>query len=375
MNDFHEFTTRVLKRIRSYWNELRSPVRIRLRTDDGILLAKRLALYLRSGVPIAQALALMQEDAATSNSARVLEAVAADVNRGLKLSSALSQFPRVYGTFHANLIAIGEASGTLPENLHYLAELLTRRKHLRQKVLSAMVYPGIIMVGTILVSGFLVFYAFPKILPLLKGFHTKLPFTTRLLIGLYSGLTRHALFLGALLACVCIGILYLWHKPGVRKRAALIQLHIPLLNSLSRSYYLASIFRTLATLLQSGIRLEAALALTADGLSASMYRESLNTIRTSVLQGSRVSTHVRAYPSLYPSTVRQLIALGEATGRLRESCSTIAEIYEERLDELTRTLSVLVEPALMIGMGCVVGFVALAIITPIYGLTQNLNVH
>ncbi len=231
------------------------------------------------------------------------------------------------------------------------------------------------MLGTISVSGFLTLYAFPKMIPLFKGFHAKLPFTTRVLIGISDACTKHGLLIFACFAVAVTGVVMLLRKPRIRRRIQFLGTRLPLISQVTISYYLANINRTLSLLLKSGMRIEASLLLASDGLSHAPYKESLERVRVGIIEGTRVSANLRKEPVLYPAVVTQLISAGEITGNLRESFSSVADIYEDRLDELTRTLSTLVEPALMLVMGLIVGFVALAIITPIYGLTQNITTH
>ncbi|MDB5245561.1 MAG: type secretion system domain, type pilus assembly protein PilC [Parcubacteria group bacterium] len=351
------------------------PRRMRIRSDERILFAKRLALYLRSGIPIVQALALMVEDTKTGNHITLLRAVTTEVTQGRTLSQALGAFPKAYTAFHTNLIAVGEASGTLADNLNYLAQLLERKAHLNRKIVSALVYPAIIMLGTLAVSGFLVLYAFPKMIPLFRGFHATLPFTTRVLIGISDLIARHGLLLLLGFALIVASLVFFLRKPRIRRCLQFINIRIPLIASLTTFYYLSAIHRTLALLLESGMRIEASLLLAGDGLANAPYKESLEHIRRSIVEGNLVSVAMRTEQRLYPAIVTQLVSAGEKTGNLKESFKTIADIYEDHLDELTRTLSTLVEPALMLVMGLIVGFVALAIITPIYGLTQNITVH
>ncbi len=212
-------------------------------------------------------------------------------------------------------------------------------------------------------------------IPLFRGFHAQLPFPTRVLISISDLVTKHGFLLLICFVIAATGLVYLLRKPHIYRRLEFLSIRLPLFKNLITFYYLAAIHRTLALLLESGMRIEAALLLACDGLTHAPYKESLEQIRTSIVEGYRVSAQMRKDPRLYPVVVTQLVSAGEITGTLKESFKTIADLYEERLEELTRTLSTLVEPALMLVMGLVVGFVALAIITPIYGLTQNITVH
>ena len=353
----------------------RKPRFIRFNTTQQALFARRLALYLRSGIPITQALSFMSEDAASRSSRYLFGVLLQVIETGQRLSSALAQFPKQFDSFAIGFVSVGETSGNLSETLERLALSLNKRDQLRRKILSALAYPAIVFCGTIGMTLFLTLYIFPKIIPILSGFGSKLPFTTRVLIGLNELFRDHFLVLITLclvaLVCMVLGL----RNTNVRRILESILLRIPILAPLLQYYAVAMFSRMLSLQLRSGVRILPALTLTQHALPGLLYAEGLEDIESHLAQGQRLSAATRAHERLFPALVSQMIAAGEVTGTLGANLETLADLYEEHLDELTRNLSVLIEPVLMMSMGFVVGFVALAIITPIYGITQNLTLH
>lgn len=326
----------------------------------------RLSLYLRSGIPIREALHLIR-GSARKEDARYLLDVEEAVLSGRPLSEALNRFP----AFETHLVAVGEQSGSLPQNLAYLASLLVRRRVLRRKLLSALIYPCIIVLGSIGVTAFLFLYTFPKILPIFEGLHTSLPFSTRVLIGMSHLVSEHGFVLLLTILVCTSGFLWLTRLPRCRQWLETFIVRVPILRSFVCNYSLSLISRTLSTMLTSGMSFVSALHTI--GSHSRLYQNALREVGVHIHEGERLSVAMSRYPHLFPHTFIELIVAGESTGSLSTSLQTCAEICEEELDEHTRTLTTLIEPVLMITMGLLVGFIAMAIITPIYSMTEHMT--
>ncbi|HEY4489168.1 MAG TPA: type II secretion system F family protein [Candidatus Paceibacterota bacterium] len=344
---------------------------LRMRLTDRIHLYSRLSLYLRSGIPIRETLGLIYGSARKKGDIHILRQVEKAVLHGTSLEHALGSFPNAFPAFETHLIGIGEHSGSLPQNLAYLASLLVRRRTLVRKLRGALLYPCVIVLGTISVTSFLLLYTFPKIVPIFEGLNTPLPLSTRSLILISTLVTEHGLIVFLSFCTLSASIFWLTRLPQVPRYFERMTLRTPLLKELVRGYNLALISRTLSTLLASGITLVAALEHVGSGIRNKEYREALKDVGNRINEGRRLSVAFGVYTMLFPHTFVELIAAGESTGMLSSSLRTSAEAYEEELDESTRILATLIEPGLMIAMGLLVGFIAMAIITPIYSITQN----
>ena len=356
-------------------NILTKPRIVRFGLTQQILLLKRLALYLHSGISLTRGLGFIAEDTRNPSALFVLKVIEETVARGEPLSHGFAQFPRQLDSFVTGFIEAGEVGGALPETLERLADILDKQRLLRKKIVAAFIYPAVIMLGTISMAAFLTLFIFPKILPVLQGFHTTLPFATRVLMAIDSLLTHDWLLLGALIIVLIIAIGISFRQPLFRYRYEQLLIRIPLIGTLYRDYALSTMLHVLALLLHGGIRIIPALVLVRTVVPGTHYSKAISEIELRVAEGQRLSFALKQHPRLFPPVVAQMIAAGESTGTLRENLDSLARLYEEELDDLTKNLTVLIEPVLMIGMGLMVGFVALAIITPIYQVTQNLNVH
>jgi general secretion pathway protein F len=346
-----------------------------LSSTEKILFAKRLSLYLHSGIPIQIALSLILEDTKKKKALLFYKTIQTEVSAGRTLSSALEKFPKTFAPFSITLIHAGEASGRLADNLAHLAKILKRQQALKKQLIGAALYPAIVLVGTLGICSFLVLYAFPKIVPLFKGFHAVLPLPTRIMISISETFKTQGWFILFGLVLTGTALYSLLRIPHVREWFQIILLRVPVVGKVMTSYHIASMCRMLGTLLASGTSLVIALRLTTQGVKNIPYKKSLQMIEQKVQNGMPLTTHMREETRLYPSLALQLLASGEMTGTFPESLTHVASIYEEQLEDLTSQITTLIEPALMIIMGSVVGFVSLAIITPIYGLTQNLTTH
>lgn len=351
---------------------MRNPSRLRVHTSERILFTKRLSLYLRAGIPILEALDLIQDDARGAQS-EIITSLIHDVRHGVPLSQALSIFTRAYHPFHLQLITIGETTGSLPHTLQYLSELITKQSALSRKLTSALIYPAIIALGTVAISSFLILYTFPKISPLFRGLHTQLPFTTRTLIGISTVSSQHPLAIVFTAVFFFVASFYAFRQKNVRRRFDPLLLRVPLISGILTNYCLTRIFYCLALLLRSGVRVDVALSFIGKSISNTAYQQSITAIELSVITGTNLTSALRTFPTLYPSVSAQLIAAGEMTGTLSESAQSVSDLYEQALEEQLQKLTALIEPVLMVSMGFIVGFVALAIISPMYALTQNLS--
>lgn len=335
---------------------------------------KRLAFLINASVPLLDGLSVLREQALTRSHRRVLDQIIADVSQGQSLSRSFSKFPRVFNEFSVSIVKVGEQSGTLSHNLEYLSEELKKKQMLRRKVVGAFIYPALITFATLGITGFLMLYLFPKIAPIFSSMHMDLPLTTQLVMALSNFFQAWGVTLlvsGIVLAIVATFLLKRFrtlHK--LFDRAAM---RLPLVGKVMQYYNMSNMARTLGLLLKSGIKLSDALPITADATTNLVYKAHLVAVAGGVMRGARVSVYLKAHRRHFPDIMTHMVAVGEQSGTLSETLLYLADYYDHEVDEFTKNLSTLIEPALMIFMGVLVGFIAISIITPIYGITQNLH--
>jgi type II secretory pathway component PulF len=347
---------------------LRFPIR------EQITFSKRLAMILNSGVAIREGL-LMLDSGGSPSVKYILERITDDVSRGISLANALASFEQLVGAFTVNIVRVGETSGMLPGNLAYLSEELKKKETLRKKVFGALIYPAIIVFATVGISLVLTVYIFPKITPIFQGFKKQLPLSTRILIGISNFLIHDGLLLACLVIIAGIGCVFLLRMSRPRHVADFVILTLPIIGRLSRSYNLANITRTMSLLLKGDVPIVQTLEIISNSIGNTVYRDDLVRITDEVRRGKKLSLQMQTCGDRFPSLCTQMISVGEETGDLANSLMYVSEMYEEDINELTKNLATLIEPVLMIVMGVIVGFIAISIITPIYGITQDLTPH
>ena len=255
-----------------------------------------------------------------------------------------------------------------------VAEELGKRELLKKKMLAALIYPASIAGATLILSGFLVLYIFPKIKPIFLSLKIKLPWTTRLLIFLSDSFTHHYIILILLTVSIAIGPYYIAKKfKSVRAKLDNLYIKIPLISKIVTYSMVSTFSRRLGILLSSGMPIDASLILITETIEYRPYKDACEHITHEVSRGARLSESLKLYPLLFPLLIIDTCKIGELTGSLAEACKNSAEYYELEVDDVMRKISGALEPLLMISMGCIVGFIALSIITPLYALTQNIN--
>lgn len=340
---------------------------------DQALFAKRLSLLIKAGVPLFEALNILKRQVKGANR-KMFDHIAHDVAGGLFLSKSLLKFKNIFGDFTINIIKVGENSGTLGENLKYLAEEIDKKRELKGKVVGAIIYPAVILFFALAVSALMTLFLFPKLLPVFQSLHVSLPFTTRALIWLSSFLQQHGLAVLLGFAAAIVAFIFIFRRfETVRYARDAVLLRLPIIGGLFRNYHLTNITRTLGLLLKGQLRVLEAIEVAAETSTNLLYRRELEHLKYSITKGSTIAKHLEKHPGLFPIMITEMIGIGETTGNLSETLIYLAQICEQELDEDTKRLSSVIEPAMMIVMGLLVGFVAISIITPIYAITQHLS--
>ncbi len=345
----------------------------RFSKQEQVLFAKRLSFLMKAGVPILESLQLITKQIKQKSSRVIFESIISDVANGHFLSTAMEKFRRVFGDFAVNIIRVGEHGGILAENLQYLAEELKKNQALRKKVQAALIYPVFIVVATIGMIGLLTVVVFPKVLPIFASINVPLPVSTKILIVVSRFLISYGWLVLLLFIAGIVTVYFLMRKPWFKKPVQNFILKLPIAGTIAQDYYLANFARTMGLLLKGDARIDEALSTTATTTENLVYREQFEFISQAVSRGQPISSYLITHPKYFPDMMSHMVAIGETAGNLSETFLYLAEMYEEEVDDLTKNLSSLIEPVLMVFMGLMVGFVAISIITPIYSVTQKLH--
>lgn len=343
-------------------------------TKKQTFLAKRLSFLLRSGLPLISSLELIQKQSKSPNDIMLFQSVIKDIQNGQSLSGSLNKFRKIFGSFFINVIKAGEHSGTLMENLNYLAKELKKKEILKKKIQGALLYPILITTATFGVTGFLTIYIFPKIIPIFQSLNKELPLSTKILMWCTFTFKNHWLIILAVVSCFLItAVAVIRKQEKIRTMYHKLLLKLPVFGQIIQNYNLTNSLRTLGLLLESGIPLETALIIVSETTDNLIYTKAFKDSAYNVLKGKTLAESMYKYPSIFKDISTHLIAVGEKSGNLPETLIYLSEFYEYEFDDQTKNLSSTLEPILMMIMGLMVGFIAISVITPIYEITNNIK--
>lgn len=332
------------------------------------------ATLIRAGVPMHRALDVTIERATDGVLRESLRSIAADVEHGAALSDAMEQRPRAFAELFVAMVRAGERAGILDAVLDRLALLLERDADLRKRLRAALAYPAIVMTAAFGLVVFLMTRIVPMFAQMFEAFHVQLPATTRLLLGAGAALAQPNTWFGAaglLAAGLGAGILIVRTDRGSLGFDRL-RMRIPLLGSLRSKAITARLARMIATLLRSGIDLVTALDVVRPVAGSPIYAQALRAIEIAVRAGESFTASIES-THLFDPLATALVRVGDETGMLEEMLSTIAAYFEADVEAAIATLGAVVEPALIVGLGLVVGFIVFSVFIPLYTLIGSVS--
>lgn len=344
-----------------------------LSLEDKLIFTKHLGTMLRAGITITESLQILASQSENLKNREMLESMMGHVRAGQTLSETMKVYPNVFSDLFVNMIETGEKSGTLDQVLDYLDEQLDKEYELHKKVISAFIYPAVIMGVMMILCLGIVFFIMPKISKIFTSFDVRLPLPTRILIGLSTFLTTHPL-LSFLITVVVIGLgwfLAVWKR--IKTPRDLVILHLPVFGKVLKFSNLARFSRTLFSLLQAGLPVTRALTVIASMLDNQQYKNAVEIAEARVEQGGQLGEAFEGQEKWFPALTVKMLAVGERTGSLETTMKQLASLYERNVDNMTRNLTVLLEPILLVFMGALVGGVSISIILPIYQLPNLIS--
>ncbi len=336
-----------------------------------IAFIQNLDLLLRSGVSAPRAMRIISQQTNNKKFKNIIATMAAQVEAGKSMHEAMAEYPKIFSHIFVSMVEVGELSGNLEKSLEYLRIQLQRESELKSKTKGAMIYPGVIISAMVIIGIVLSIFVLPNLTATFKDFDTKLPLATRLVVGFSDYMAAHSLIvIGGLILFIICAVLFLRSRLGKRFLAAFI-LRMPLINPIVKKVNMARFSRILGSLMKSGIAVVQGLQVTSEAMDNVYYREVLAEAAESVKLGKPVTQALAEHPRLFPFIVTQMLAIGEETGNLEDILDQLALHFEAEVDDTMKNMSSIIEPILLLVIGGVVGFLALALISPIYNMTGS----
>ncbi|MBP7807233.1 type II secretion system F family protein [Candidatus Saccharibacteria bacterium] len=347
----------------------------RIKAKDKILFSRQLSTLINAGLPLVQSLRSIAKQTKNKHMKVVVNQVITDVESGQAFAAALASHPTVFDNVFVNLVAAGEASGTLDKSLERLANQQEKDAEIISKVRGAMVYPAIVLLVMVLVVGFMVLKVLPQVEELYTsiGGGASLPILTRVLLGVSAFVRNYWYFAIA----IVVGMIFFgsrWARSFGGKRVIdRLKMTMWPIGNLFMKMYMARFARTGTTLVASGVPLVQTLQITGRSINNIHIEEALKQATEKVKAGKSLSESLEGNPN-FLDLVPNMLKIGEQSGAMEQMLEKTADYYEKEVDNEIKTISTIIEPIMMILLGIVAITIVAAVLMPIYGLVNEVTV-
>jgi type IV pilus assembly protein PilC len=335
--------------------------------------SRQLGAFLQAGIPLVQALRVIEDEVTNKLMRAALSDVIGRLEAGDLFAEAAAAHPEAFPPFYIGILRSAELTGNMDTALGQLSDYIERDMDARHKTTSALVYPGMVLGMSVVTVGVLAVFVMPRFVVFFKSFKAKLPLPTRILLGFSHFLSaKWYMVLGPLIILGVTGWLVQRTEEGrfLRDRAILAT---PVLGDLVRFTIVERFCRVLSSMVRAGVSLPEAMLVITDGINSSPFKRALLGARSLMMQGEGLAGPL-AESGLFPVAARQMFRVGEETGTLEEQMVTAATYFDRELDYKIKRFTSMFEPAVIIIMGLVVGFVAIALVTAMYGIYSQVKV-
>jgi type IV pilus assembly protein PilC len=339
-----------------------------------VFFTENLRVMIRAGLSISEGLSTLALQADSKTFRRVITVIKNDVESGKPFSASCANFPKIFASIFVSMIQIGEVSGTLEESLSELTQQMKKDYEIRSKVKGAMTYPIVVLTAMVAIGIGLVVYVLPQLLVMFTEFGgIQLPLATRILIFITDFTQAHGILV--VIAVVVFVIAFICFARTKTGKSSLdwLFLHLPILGPIVRKVNLARFSRTVSGLMHTDIPVVQAFGVTAQVLGNTHFRAATLDAAEHIKKGESIAKSLGAHGKLFPPLVVQMVLVGERAGTVDELLADIADFYEQQVEQTLNSLSSIIEPVLILILGVMVGGIALAIIAPIYSMTESIS--
>jgi type IV pilus assembly protein PilC len=336
------------------------------------MFSRQLALLLESGTDIVASLELLQGQVTNKILRRVIGEMVSDIRGGSSLSVAMRKHPRIFPEMYSRTIAAGERGGNLEVVLRQMAEFIERRTLTEKRIKSALTYPTIVVVVAIIVVTLLVAFVLPTFTELYSSFGTEQPLATAIFLNVSSWLIDYGLYvLIGLVAIVITAVVYI-RTPTGNYQWGKLSLRLPVIGRVLILSELSRACRTISLLFRVGLPLPEVLTMASQSTSNKVVSGALDEVRRELIRGQGLSKPMSRNPVFLPLMV-QMAGVGEGTGNLDHTLTTVAESYEMEADDRTSSAVGLIQPIMTVAIGVVVGFIALSLMSAMYSMYGQIS--
>ncbi|HUD04098.1 MAG TPA: type II secretion system F family protein [Candidatus Paceibacterota bacterium] len=337
---------------------------------EKIAFAKNMSAMIKAGLPLSRALSVIERQSKNPAFKKAMTAIISDISKGGSFTAALENRRGVFSKLFIAMVRVGEESGSLSTSLSAIAFQMGKSDFVVRKVREAMIYPAIIISVMIVVFALIMIYVMPTLVATFTQFDVALPLPTQIIIATSNLFNTHLL---AIVLTLCTVALLLFFVVRTRRGGRLcdwLLLHTPFVKGIISDTNSARVTRTIGSLLSAGVDMVEALEITRDVASNSYFKDVLSEAATRIQKGEPLSAILRDHTNIYPVYISETVSVGEETGDLANALESAAVFYEDEVEEKTKNISTVIEPAIMVVVGIGVAFFAIAVISPIYSLVN-----
>lgn len=337
---------------------------------EKLFFVQYLGIMLKAGISLLTSLRTLAKQTENKYFSKIITDIANQVEKGTSFTESLKQYEKIFGELFINMIEAGELSGKLEEVLSRLYIQTKKHHELLSKVKGALIYPVAIIMVMIAIGVFMMIMVVPQLTVMLGEFNVKLPLPTKILINTSKMITNHGISVLIIIIFFTLLIIKILRTYKGKYYFQAIILKMPVISQIVKKINLARFARTASSLLKTDIMITKTFQITAKTLGNLHYREAINEMSVQITKGSQINEVVAAYPKLFPPVVNQIIFIGEQTGELDDILTELAEFYETEVSNIMDNLPSIIEPLLILMLGCGAAIIALAIMMPMYTLTE-----
>ncbi len=341
----------------------------KVKFTDIVDFTRQLSIMLTSGLTLIDSLDILKRQSENPALLRLIQQIDTDVKAGLNLSDALAKHKQLFSNLYISLVKAGEASGKLDEILKKLSENLERQRLFKSKIKGAMMYPIIVIVAMLGVMFVMISFVIPKLLAVYKDFNIELPAPTLILIALSDFFSAYWTVVVGVAVGVIIAISRAIKSRKGKRMFDQFTLRLPIMSRVIKIAALVDTTRTLSILISAGVSILEALDIITETTGNIVYQEAFVSIKHAVERGEGLGNALEA-THIFPPILVQMTTVGESTGHLDETLGHLANYFESESEIAIKALTTLIEPAILVVLGVTVGFVVIAVITPIFSLSS-----
>jgi type IV pilus assembly protein PilC len=335
--------------------------------------SRQMSVFMKAGIPILEAIEVIEEETTEKLLNKILHEMIEDLKSGDTFAAAASSHPQAFPDFYIGMLESAELTGNLDAVLNQLAEYIERDTEARGKLTSAMIYPGVVLGMSVVTVVILASFVLPRFRVFFGSLHAKLPLPTRMMLGASGFVSQwwYALFGGMLV--LGIGFVLMRRSSSGKARLDSLILKLPVVGDMVQAAILERVCRVLSSMIRAGVDLPQAMEVTAEAANNAVFTRGLSSVREQMMEGQGLAEPITR-SGLFPGAARQMFRVGEETGTLDLQLETAAAYYHRELDVRVKRFTSLFEPFVIIIMGVVVGFVAVALISAMYGIYKQVKV-